>query len=145
MGQINHKLMPSDLIGFKVRKLHNLLGKQWIQLSNQYDLRLSPVQAGILVFIDEYTGLTQKSLAGLLGVDASTLSQALQPLLDRSLIQKKSDPVDRRKLQMVLSNEGQQLIEVIKKVFAERQKHLPGNLTLNELQTLHALLDKMIK
>jgi DNA-binding MarR family transcriptional regulator len=103
------------------------------------------VQAGILVFIDEHTGLTQKSLAGLLGVDASTLSQALQPLLDRSLIQKKSDPVDRRKLQMVLSNEGQQLIEVIKKVFAERQKHLPGNLNLNELQTLHALLDKMIK
>lgn len=46
---------------------------------------------------------------------------------------------------MVLSNEGQQLIEVIKKVFAERQKHLPGNLNLNELQTLHALLDKMIK
>jgi DNA-binding MarR family transcriptional regulator len=145
MGQINHKLMPSDLIGFKVRKLHNLLGKQWNQLSNQYDLRLSPVQAGILVFIDEHTGLTQKSLAGLLGVDASTLSQALQPLLDRSFIQKKSDPVDRRKLQMVLSNEGQQLIEVIKKVFAERQKHLPGNLNLNELQTLHALLDKMIK
>jgi len=46
---------------------------------------------------------------------------------------------------MVLSNDGQHMIEVIEKVFAERQKkHLPGNLTPNELQTLHVLLDKMI-
>ena len=67
-------LLPNELVGFKIRKLHNRLSKQWGQLTDERGLKLSAVQAGILMFIRAYSGLTQKDLAGLLKVDASTMS-----------------------------------------------------------------------
>jgi len=144
MQHVTDVILPSDLVGYKVRKLHNRLTKQWTHLSNKMGLQLSAVQAGILVFIDVKSGLTQKDLAELLRVDASTLSQALLPLLDRGLIRKYPDTEDRRKLQMILSEDGKNLIDDISAVFSERQKNVPGNLSPKELRTLHALLDKMI-
>ena len=76
-------LLPNELVGFKIRKLHNRLSKQWGQLTGERGLQLSAVQAGILMFIRAYSDLTQKDLAELLKVDASTMSQALLPLLER--------------------------------------------------------------
>lgn len=137
-------LLPNELVGFKIRKLHNRLSKQWGQLTDERGLKLSAVQAGILMFIRAYSGLTQKDLAGLLKVDASTMSQALLPLLERKLIMKMQHPGDRRKFKMILSEEGTNMLGDISYVFKQRQEDLPGDLTQDEIKTLHRLLDKMI-
>jgi DNA-binding MarR family transcriptional regulator len=144
MGERDGRYSPQNLLGFKVRKLHNKLSQQWMDLARSKNVEASPVQAGILLFIDANSGLSQKDLAQLLGVDASTLSQALNPLLQRNLVERIPLQKDKRRFQLTLTDEGKKMACEVRKVVALRQQLLPGNLNRDELEVLHGLLDRLV-
>lgn len=135
---------PSNLIGFKVRRLHNLLNQQWAALAPRFGVTETPVEAGILMIVGSNPGIAHKPLAAHLGVDASTLTQALAPLLSRDLVRREPSPEDRRTRCMFLTGAGEAAKTRIEALIAVRQKKLPGDLTEEEAETLHRLLDRML-
>ena len=144
MGEDDGQYWPQNLLGFKVRKLHNKLSQQWMDLARSKNVEASPVQAGILLFIDANSGLSQKDLAQLLGVDASTLSQALNPLLKRNLVARIPLEKDKRRFQLTLTDKGKRMACEVREVVALRQQLLPGDLDRDELEVLHGLLDRLV-
>lgn len=134
----------SGLLGFKVRRLHYLLIQQWSELAGHWNVNETPVQSGILITIGRQPGLPHRTLAQILGVDASTLSQALTPLISRGLIRREKSVDDRRSRRLYLTEDGLAARDRIEVLIKERQNYLPGGLSPEELETLHSLLDKML-
>ena len=59
--------------------------------------------------IGRYPGLTASQLAALLHVDRGTVSAALNRLEDRGLVERRSDPLDKRRVTLGLTPEGREL------------------------------------
>ncbi len=131
-------------VGFKVRRLHNLLNQQWVQLAAQLDVRETPVESGILVLIGNNPGISHRSLADLLGVEASTLSQAMAPLMKRGLARFDRAPSDRRSRHFYLTEAGEEARVSVDEILERRRTSVPGNLDAEDMATLHSLLDRML-
>lgn len=134
----------ANIVGFKVRRLHNLLNQQWAQLAASLDVRETPVESGIVVLIGINPGITHGCLADLLGVEASTLSQAMAPLIRRGLVRHEPAPADRRARHFHLTETGMQAKERIDVLLERRRTGVPGNLDAEEIAMLHRLLDRML-
>ncbi len=134
----------AHIVGFKVRRLHNLLNQQWTQLAAALDVRETPVESGILVLIGNNPGISHGLLAELLGVEASTLSQAMAPLMKRGLVRREPSRADRRARHFYLTDTGAMAKLRIDVLLDHRRASVPGNLDADEIATLHRLLDKML-
>ena len=134
----------ANIVGFKVRRLHNLLNQQWAQLASSLDVSETPVESGIVVLIGINPGISHGYLADLLGVEASTLSQAMAPLVRRGLVRYEPAPADRRARHFYLTEAGIQAKERIDMLLERRHASVPGNLDAEEMAKLHSLLDKML-
>ena len=134
----------ASILGYKVRRLHNLLNQQWALLAAPLEVRETPVESGIVVLIGINPGITHGRLADLLGVEASTLSQAMTPLLRRGLVRHEPSPTDRRARHFHLTEAGMEAKQRIDKLLERRRADVPGNLDAEEIATLHGLLDRML-
>lgn len=134
----------AQIVGFKVRRLHNLFNQQWTQLAAALDVRETPVESGIITLIGLHPGVSHGRLADLLGVEASTLSQAMAPLVKRGLVRSERSPADRRARHFHLTETGELAKSRILLLLEQRKTAVPGNLDSDELAELHRLLDKML-
>ena len=143
---IKGKLGPLDRsLGFKLRLANNLMIHEWAALARSEGIAETPVEGGIVVLIGSNPGLAHGTLADLLGVDASTLSQALNPLISRGLIRREPDPSDRRTRRMYLTNAGELARHRITGILRIKEENPPGALNADELSSLHGLLDKLLE
>jgi len=134
----------ADLIGFKVRRVHNLLSHRWSRLAQSHSVSQTPVESGILLLIGGNPGIAHGRLAEILGVDASTLSQALSPMIAQGLVRREPAPDDKRARHMFLTDAGEVVKRAIAAMIAERRADVPGDLSTEETAELHRLLDKML-
>jgi DNA-binding MarR family transcriptional regulator len=106
-------------------------------------LRLQPAHAGILFTVSGTPGLTQQALARRLGMVPSRLVALLDELDARGLVRRSSDPRDRRRHALVLTEKGGKTLAAIGEVSREHQRLLLAALSSAEQQQLAALLQRI--
>lgn len=74
-----------------------------------------------------------------LGVKKGTLSNNIKLLLDKELLVRKIDPIDKRKVLLTPTEKGQEYIKLHKKFHAKIQKRLLSLLSEEELNVLTEL------
>jgi DNA-binding MarR family transcriptional regulator len=82
----------------------------------QFDL--SPAQATALLILHERPGLTLRDLAESMSSDQATTSAMIDRLLSQGMVQRQTDPEDRRRARLLLSDEA---ISIVKRL-AEARK-----------------------
>jgi DNA-binding MarR family transcriptional regulator len=85
-------------------------------LARRFDEALRPVgitngQFSLMMSLNRPEPPHMGSVAGLLGVDRTTLTAALKPLQRRGLIKVSADPADRRSRVLALTPQGRRLLE----------------------------------
>lgn len=135
---------PTDLIGFKIRRAHNKIIQQWVTLGQEEGLEATPVESGIIIVIHKHPGVAHSALAQALGVDVSTLSQALAPLVKRGLVRREPDPEDGRSRLMFLTEDGTAMRAVIDRVLSRRRRRVANTFSDEELTQFHLLLDQFL-
>jgi DNA-binding MarR family transcriptional regulator len=129
-----------DRPGFLLRRAHQIS----ISIFEQecQEIKLTPVQYGILTALHTLPGIDQSGLGRKLGLDKVTILRVLRDLESRGLITRSAHVSDKRSYSLTLSSDGQIL-------FKESQKHinaaymkLASGLTETELTTLLKLLRK---
>lgn len=133
----------SNVLGFKIRNLHNRLNLSWNARFARRGLGLTPVQGGILVMISENPGITQVALAQMMEVEAPTLSQMLAPLVKSDMVRRDRSAADARASALSLTKSGVEMCGLLKQEMQARERDVLKNLTKNERKQLHALLDKL--
>ncbi len=106
-------------------------------------LGLTPPQAGILRAIAADEGLSQRELSKLLGILPSRLVTLVDELEALGLLERRSDPEDRRAHALHLSAAGRQLLERLAQAAKSHNQALCAALNERERRALAGLLARI--
>ena len=106
-------------------------------------LKLVPADAGILRIVQATEGISQQALGAELGVPPSRLVALIDDLEERSLVERRDQPSDRRSYALYLTSKGGEVLKRIALVAREHQRALCAALTDDEREQLAALLKRI--
>jgi DNA-binding MarR family transcriptional regulator len=103
-------------------------------------LDFAPYHAGLLRIVGARPGISQQELAQALRVHASNLVQIVDELEERSLLERKPSPADRRQHSLHLTAKGKEALSKIGEVAREHGQALLAGLSAAEQAELNRLL-----
>jgi DNA-binding MarR family transcriptional regulator len=83
---------------------------------------ISVSQCYTLEVLREYGALSMQALADQLQLAVSTVTRIVDQLVDKRLVERQSDPRDRRICQVQLTAEGQRLLHTVRKELVAREQ-----------------------
>jgi len=104
---------------------------------------VTPGQYGVLRCLWDQNGMTAKQLADRLSLDGSTITGILDRMEQKGLIERHTDPRDRRALKVVLTDQGWNLKEPLTKAIEEANRKALQSFSQEEAELLKKLLDEM--
>jgi DNA-binding MarR family transcriptional regulator len=109
--------------------------------------RLSDPDFSVLVTLarlNEPGGVPQRRLMDELGLTSGTISVRIDHLADQGLVQRRSDPRDRRNARISLTPQGSSLFERVAPAHLENERRLLSSLSGAEADLLATLLRKLL-
>jgi DNA-binding MarR family transcriptional regulator len=103
-------------------------------------INLSPPHAGILRVVHTSGGISQQSLAEHLRILPSRLVVLIDELEERGMVERRTDPADRRSYALHLTDEGRDTMKAIGRVARDHQDTLLASLSAQERDLLASLL-----
>ncbi|WP_061212705.1 MarR family winged helix-turn-helix transcriptional regulator [Syntrophomonas wolfei] len=104
---------------------------------------VTPGQYSVLKCLWKDNGQTVKQLAEHLYLDSSTVTGILDRMEQKGMIKKKADPKDRRALQVLLTEKGQDLEEPLTQAILNANKKALRQMDENQFESLKELLHKL--
>lgn len=83
-------------------------------------------------------------LARLLDISSAAISKNITRLVKLDLVSRKAKPEDRRSLDIVLLENGRNIVREFDRILAEKQKHVMDRLSPEEKESLLSLVQKVI-
>jgi len=100
------------------------------------NLGITPIQSLILRFLGEEDQLTVSALAKRSELDMATLTGILDRLEGAGLIERKTNPVDRRSLYICLTPRGKETAEEVGKIIEEANRDFTRALSKEEREKI---------
>ena len=106
------------------------------------DNKLSLSQYFTLLNISS-SGVLMGELSKLVGVEKSTLTRNIQILLNRNLVAKNQSEADKREYIIMLTPDGEKLIDILDRDMDSELDHILDNLDLNSKQKLSDIIESL--
>jgi DNA-binding MarR family transcriptional regulator len=133
--------LPAELVASSVFLLKKLgFAAKQRSLDEYEKLGLSPYHYAILALLDEGLPETQAAIADSLGYDRGTLVGLLDELEEKSLVERKRDPDDRRRHLVRLTAEGTRTLATLRALAERLDNEFLAPLDAEQREALHALL-----
>ena len=123
--------MSSDNLGFLLGDVSRLLRRTFKKQMGDFPLSFEQVR--VLVHISRKEGIRQVDLADLLDVQPISLVHQIDQLADNGLVERRSDPTDRRAYQLFLTKAAAPHLSAIEKIAAEIQADMFRGLSKQEV------------
>jgi DNA-binding MarR family transcriptional regulator len=125
--------------------LHYLLKHALLRLADLTGPALAPFgingrECAVLTAIDERTPPSQQEVAERMGVDRTTMVTLVDDLEKKGLVQRRPDPLDRRKNVVVLTDAGRTTLEGATRAVEEAERRFLGPLSDDEAATFREAL-----
>jgi DNA-binding MarR family transcriptional regulator len=132
---------PLDgLVGYQLRRAFLRSNQLFAGLAGKAGLQ--PGQYGVLKLIGLNPGRSQSDIAMAAGLDRSSLTQVLDQLAKRGLVERRPGP-DRRTLSLHLTGAGENTLQEASDSVAEHEQAIRGELSDAEARTLVELLKRL--
>jgi DNA-binding MarR family transcriptional regulator len=134
-GMHGHHLFKAGKLGFGHSRKHGLPFQ---------DLDLSRSQIFLLFMVAKSKdGLSVKDISRFLFISSGGVTQHIDTLIEKNLVQREEDPVDRRALKIKLTDYAKTRFANFKKGFINNIAHVFDNLSDDELKEFVRLVDKI--
>ena len=134
---------------FQTCAIGMLLGRAAILKDRILDWHLesegvTAAQFKVLIIMAQFGVDTPAELCRHLSLDSGSMTRMLDRLEQKGLLSRKRSELDRRQVQLVLTEDGQQLADMLPHIGAQALNQLAGALEPGELQTLEKILKKIL-
>jgi DNA-binding MarR family transcriptional regulator len=106
-------------------------------------LKLTPPHAGILRLLAQSPGVSQRELAGNLGMHASRLVAVVDEMESLGLVKREGNTGDRRTYSLQITPRGREVLKEIAKIAQQHNESLCAALTPDERDVLADLLQRI--
>lgn len=110
---------------------------------DQLPFALSYSQAWAITIIDSQKTVSQAEIAAKLHLEAATIVTLIDELEKLNLVKRETQDTDRRKYNIVLTDEGKNCAQKIKAKIATIDKYLKQTLSEKDDEYFHSILDKL--
>jgi MarR family transcriptional regulator for hemolysin len=108
------------------------------------ELGLTPSQWKVILALSLFNGISQKELADKIYVDGSTLVPVIDKMESGGLLERKSDPSDRRNNQLFLTKKAESTVDSIIEIILQLRKKLYQGISQGEQEIIRTALQKII-
>ena len=126
-----------------LRQASRLAGRHYRARLAQYELSAS--QASALLFLNERLGSTLRELAEALSADLATASALVDRLMSQELIRRETDPADRRRARLLLTEKAQGLLAPVTEATREANAMLTQALGAGRAAELATILRELLQ
>lgn len=130
------------LPGHYIRRLQQIAVAIFLQETEPHGL--TPVQYSALQGVMNSPGVDQRTLAGMIGFDTSTIGGVIDRLESRGLVLRNASPADKRVRLLTLTPEGQQLLQAMIPSMLRAQERMLDPLTQADRATFMRLLRTLV-
>lgn len=134
---------PEDTIDYNLRKTWFNISKMYNRTASDYMGSMS--LAMIVLNIDMFEGTPSTQLGPNMGMESTSLSRSLNKLEDLGVIERKPDPVDKRKSIIHITEAGLKSREIAKNVVLEFNNKVFAKCNSEELSVFFNVLKKINK
>jgi DNA-binding MarR family transcriptional regulator len=132
---------PEDLRSL-LRRASRMAGRHYRAQLARFDLSAS--QATALLFLNERDGSTLRDLADAISADLATASALVDRLMSQGLIVRETDPADRRRARLLLSEAATELLAPLAEATRETNAMLVNALGQKRSAELAVVLTELI-
>ena len=132
---------PDGCIFFQLAKANQLGGKFLAQ--KVAGLNITPVQALVLGFLNEEDAITAVELGRKTELDSATLTGIIDRLETARLIERRSNPDDRRSIRIHLTKKGKEVGAEAARLIAKANQEFLRDLSEDERRVLHETIAKL--
>ena len=134
-------MKPEETVDYHVRYVWHAMSRMYNQLGAQHDISTS--MGFVLLNIRTEGGSQATKIAPLMGLESRSLTRMLRSMEEKGLIYRKRDNVDRRSVNIFLTEEGLRrkriAQETIKRFNEEVRKEIP----MDDLEKFFEVMNKV--
>ncbi len=132
-----------DYLPYRLSLLSNTVS-QGIAHRYQQDHDIAVTEWRVIVVLGRFPGSTASEVVERTAMDKVSVSRAVRSLMDKGLLQRRTDQSDRRRLRLYLTRDGgKRVVESIVPLAAEYETELLESLDSEEQAALRELLTKL--
>jgi len=132
-----------DLPGHHIRRLQQIA--VGIFMDETADVNVTPVQFALLFAASKETGLDQRTLAGRIGLDTSTIGAVVDRLERRGLIERKVSPDDKRVRLLSVTPAGKKLLQGVMPAMLRAQDRMLAPLPKADRAKFMAMVKRIVE
>lgn len=130
-----------NILGFHLRMANVALYHDFSKAME--DLGLTQKQVAVLELIAQNEGASQIDIAAALGMDRATMMSLINRLEDRKSVARRPSPVDRRRQQLILTDEGREILDACRRLIAAHEQKFTGRFSSDELKAFVGFLKRV--
>lgn len=132
-----------DLPGHYIRRLQQIA--VGIFMDETADVNVTPVQFALLFAASQETGLDQRTLAGRIGLDTSTIGAVVDRLESRALIERQVSPDDKRVRLLSVTPAGKKLLQGVMPAMLRAQDRMLAPLPKADRPKFMAMVKRIVE
>ena len=132
-----------DLPGHYIRRLQQIA--VGIFMDETADVNVTPVQFALLFAASQATGLDQRTLAGRIGLDTSTIGAVVDRLERRELIERNVSPDDKRVRLLSVTPAGKKLLQGVMPAMLRAQDRMLAPLPEADRSTFMTMVKRIVE
>ena len=132
-----------DLPGHHIRRLQQIA--VGIFMDETAAVNVTPVQFALLFAAAKEAGLDQRTLAGRIGLDTSTIGAVVDRLESRDLIERKVSPNDKRVRLLSVTPAGKKLLQSVMPAMLRAQERMLAPLPAPDRTKFMAMVKRIVE
>ena len=105
---------------------------------------VTSVQYAVLLVLEQRPGVSQRELGDELDLDRSTIAELAARMVRNGLVERISDPQDKRRNTLFLTTTGRELLAELKPRVGNVERVLTQQLSAAERDTLRQLIERLL-
>lgn len=133
-------MKAQETVGYQIKTTWQSITKMYNRITSEFGFTQA---IGYVLVNVKKGGIPVTKIAPNMGIEATSLSRLLNTMEEKGLIYREKDTLDRRVVNLFLTEKGLELQKISKKTVIDYNNYIFSHFTKEELETFFRVIDKI--